>query len=156
MDDNAASRGNFLYASQSIGGNYGRANHDPLQINSSTTFHLHHQSGGDHCFQTTSGAASIVKTEASTSHQHVVQKFHHYPSLMSTRDHHHQTVHQQPHDQTLPENDRSKEVEAIKSKIIAHPQYSNLLGAYMDCQKVLCVFVYILHIYMYVYIKLPI
>ncbi|KAK8696448.1 hypothetical protein V6N13_001583 [Hibiscus sabdariffa] len=28
------------------------------------------------------------------------------------------------------------ELEAIKSKIIAHPQYSNLLEAYMDCQKV--------------------
>ncbi|XP_019153386.1 PREDICTED: homeotic protein knotted-1-like [Ipomoea nil] len=28
------------------------------------------------------------------------------------------------------------EVEAIKAKIIAHPQYSNLLEAYMDCQKV--------------------
>lgn len=26
---------------------------------------------------------------------------------------------------------------AIKSKIIAHPQYSNLLQAYMDCQKVI-------------------
>nr|GMC52468.1 homeobox protein knotted-1-like 2 [Ipomoea batatas] len=28
------------------------------------------------------------------------------------------------------------EMEAIKAKIIAHPQYSNLLEAYMDCQKV--------------------
>ncbi|KAG1348120.1 putative homeobox protein rough sheath 1-like [Cocos nucifera] len=27
-------------------------------------------------------------------------------------------------------------IEAIKAKIISHPQYSSLLGAYMDCQKV--------------------
>ncbi|PPS08433.1 hypothetical protein GOBAR_AA12213 [Gossypium barbadense] len=33
-------------------------------------------------------------------------------------------------------NESSSEVEAIKAKIIAHPQYSNLLEAYMDCQKV--------------------
>lgn len=36
--------------------------------------------------------------------------------------------------------------EAIKAKIIAHPQYSSLLQAYMDCQKVyilcVCVCVY--------------
>ncbi|GAB2222413.1 hypothetical protein Droror1_Dr00013630 [Drosera rotundifolia] len=30
----------------------------------------------------------------------------------------------------------SAEVEAMKAKIIAHPQYSNLLEAYLDCQKV--------------------
>ncbi|KAL8172079.1 hypothetical protein V2J09_023883 [Rumex salicifolius] len=30
----------------------------------------------------------------------------------------------------------SSEVDAMKAKIIAHPQYSNLLQAYMDCQKV--------------------
>ncbi|GAU26942.1 hypothetical protein TSUD_06150 [Trifolium subterraneum] len=30
----------------------------------------------------------------------------------------------------------SNEAEAIKAKIIAHPQYSSLLQAYMDCQKV--------------------
>ena len=29
------------------------------------------------------------------------------------------------------------EAEAIKAKIVAHPQYSALLAAYLDCQKVL-------------------
>jgi hypothetical protein len=29
------------------------------------------------------------------------------------------------------------EAEAIKDKIVAHPQYSALLAAYLDCQKVL-------------------
>ena len=55
MEENAGQRGNFLYASQSIGGNYGRANHEhhPLPI-SSTSFHLHHHqpsSGEGHCFR---------------------------------------------------------------------------------------------------------
>nr|AKC35105.1 knotted-like 1 protein [Primula vulgaris] len=30
----------------------------------------------------------------------------------------------------------NNDVESIKAKIISHPQYSNLLEAYMDCQKV--------------------
>ncbi|KAF3787858.1 Homeotic protein knotted-1 [Nymphaea thermarum] len=34
------------------------------------------------------------------------------------------------------EPDNSKETDAIKAKIIAHPQYSSLLEAYMDCQKI--------------------
>ncbi|CAN6482178.1 unnamed protein product [Victoria cruziana] len=34
------------------------------------------------------------------------------------------------------ELDSSRESDAIKAKIIAHPQYSSLLEAYMDCQKI--------------------
>ncbi|XP_030504829.2 homeobox protein knotted-1-like 2 isoform X1 [Cannabis sativa] len=160
-------RGNFLYSSiNSMGGgnnsNYGRGNHDHRQL-SVNSFHLQSTTaGGDHC--STGGFPPphpqshhnlnnphqpIVKTEATTSHHHHnqhVQKFHYDPNLMTTRDHHHQTVqhqvlhHQLPesqedHDQ--PQHHRSiKEVETIKDKIIAHPQYSNLLEAYMDCQKV--------------------
>jgi hypothetical protein len=30
------------------------------------------------------------------------------------------------------------EADAIKAKIVAHPQYSALLAAYLDCQKVGC------------------
>ncbi|XP_062098227.1 homeobox protein knotted-1-like 2 [Humulus lupulus] len=159
MDENSASRGNFLYSSANMGANsnYGRGNHDhQLSVNS---FHLQSTTaggGGDHCssaFQSsTTGGPNhhhhhhhhhhlpIVKTEASTSHHQHVQKFHYDPNLM-TRDHH-QTV-QQVHDHhQLPENQddqphrSNKEVETIKAKIIAHPQYSNLLEAYMDCQKV--------------------
>ncbi|GER40223.1 homeobox protein knotted-1-like 1 [Striga asiatica] len=33
---------------------------------------------------------------------------------------------------------RVDEIDAIKAKIIAHPHYSNLLEAYMDCQKEKC------------------
>ena len=146
MDENSAPRGNFLYpsANMAANSNYGRGNHDPqLTVNS---FHLQSTAaGGDHCssFQPSGPHQHhhqpIVKTEASTSHHHHVQKFH-YPNLM-TRDHH-QTVqqvhdhHQLPEDHDHDHPHRSKEVEAIKAKIIAHPQYSNLLEAYMDCQKV--------------------
>ena len=49
----------------------------------------------------------------------------------------HQVQHQQQQQQQQQQgNENSSEVEAIKAKIIAHPQYSNLLEAYMDCQKV--------------------
>ncbi|PON86205.1 Knotted-like homeobox transcription factor [Trema orientale] len=157
MDENSgAARGNFLYSSgnmQGGNGNYGRGSHDH-QLSTVNSFHLQSTAGaggGDHCsgFQSASSGPHqhhhqpIVKTEASTSHHHnhLIQKFH-YPNLM-TRDHHDQTVQQVHHDQ-LPQNHdhdhdhphRSKEVEAIKAKIIGHPQYSNLLEAYMDCQKV--------------------
>ncbi|KAL3505026.1 hypothetical protein ACH5RR_034867 [Cinchona calisaya] len=70
----------------------------------------------------------IVKTEAGSS-QHGL-KFH-YPSIIRG----HQTVHDHQQQQQQ-ESGNSSELEAIKAKIIAHPQYSNLLEAYMDCQKV--------------------
>ncbi|XP_047938185.1 homeotic protein knotted-1-like isoform X2 [Salvia hispanica] len=52
-----------------------------------------------------------VKTEAGTSHPRFQ-----YPSTFNSLD--------------------PIETDTIKAKIIAHPQYSNLLEAYMDCQKV--------------------
>ncbi|KAE8657037.1 Homeobox protein knotted-1-like 1 [Hibiscus syriacus] len=67
------------------------------------------------CYQ--SEGDQIVKTEASNS-QHG-QKFH-YPLLRGQQE----------------GNESSSEAEVIKAKIIAHPQYNNLLEAYMDCQKV--------------------
>lgn len=82
-----------------------------------------------------------VKTEAGTSqnhHHHHQAPWFHNPSVIRphqgvNRDHHHH-VHQR-----RPESDAGGgggDVDAIKAKIIAHPQYSNLLEAYMDCQKV--------------------
>lgn len=130
MDENTASRGNFLYQSPNLGANQQTTQ---MPIN---TFHL--QSGGGDCFQ--SGAHPIVKTEASTS-QHV-QKFHHYPLMSpSSRGSHHQSTVQQQQQHGHQENESSSnEVEAIKAKIIAHPHYANLLEAYMDCQKVILFF----------------
>ncbi|KAI3504917.1 hypothetical protein L1887_26704 [Cichorium endivia] len=51
----------------------------------------------------------VVKIESGGA-----QKFHNYPSVMNFHN----------------------EDEALKAKIISHPHYSNLLQAYMDCQKV--------------------
>ncbi|THG09900.1 hypothetical protein TEA_008719 [Camellia sinensis var. sinensis] len=69
-----------------------------------------------------------VILEAETS-----QKFH-YPSIIRTHTHQSSTVHH--NDQQQEENENSNDVEAIKAKIIAHPHYSSLLEAYMDCRKV--------------------
>ena len=125
LNENSAPRGNFLYASPVLAPNsspYGRASSGSNVSNQQTqmpltSFHLQ----SSECYQ--SEAHPIVKTEASPS-QHG-QKFH-YPLLRG-----HQTIHHQQEG-----NENSSEVETIKAKIIAHPQYSNLLEAYMDCQKV--------------------
>ncbi|KAK7853177.1 homeobox protein knotted-1-like 2 [Quercus suber] len=128
LNENSAPRGNFLYASPVLAANssgYGRTSSGS---NVGTQMHINTfplQSGGDCTFQ--SETHPIVKTEASTS-QHV-QKFH-YPLMRG-----HQVQHPQQQQQQQG-NENSSEVEAIKAKIIAHPQYSNLLEAYMDCQKV--------------------
>ncbi|KAG2666139.1 hypothetical protein I3843_15G038200 [Carya illinoinensis] len=128
LNENSAPRGNFLYVSPVLAANsagYGRTSSGSNVGNQQTqipisTFPL--QSGGE-CFQ--SEAHPIVKTEASTS-QHL-QTFHY--ALMRG----HPGVQQQ---QQQGNDSSSTDVEAIKGKIIAHPQYSNLLEAYMDCQKV--------------------
>ncbi|XWS21335.1 hypothetical protein CRYUN_Cryun30bG0046700 [Craigia yunnanensis] len=125
LSENGTPRGNFLYASPVLAPNsspYGRASSGSNVSNQQTqmplnSFHLL----SSECYQ--SEAHPIVKTEASTS-QHG-QKFH-YPLLRG-----HQAIHHQQEG-----NESSSEVEAIKAKIIAHPQCSNLLEAYMDCQKV--------------------
>ncbi|KAJ1423474.1 hypothetical protein SESBI_12412 [Sesbania bispinosa] len=72
------------------------------------TFHLQSGSGSDHCFQSNSNNSPIF----------------HYPLMRGN------LVQEGGSQQS------SNEVEAIKAKIIAHPQYSNLLQVYMDCQKV--------------------
>ncbi|KAA8538250.1 hypothetical protein F0562_027927 [Nyssa sinensis] len=129
LGENTTPRGSFLYGGPLLGPSssmYGRTSSGSNVSNHQTqmpmnTFHL--QSA--ECYQSESQAHPTVKTEAGTS-QHV-QKFH-YPSIIRG----HQTVLNQQEQG----NESSGEVEAIKAKIIAHPQYSNLLEAYMDCQKV--------------------
>lgn len=111
MNGNTSQRGNFLYNSStttSTSASNQQMGLSPFHLNQSTD-----------CFQSDQ-THPTVKTEASTSL--LFQKFH-YPFH-----------HQQHQDQN---NESSNEVEAIKAKIIAHPQYSNLLQAYMDCQKVI-------------------
>lgn len=63
----------------------------------------------------------MVKMEASSNNNSLHHRFH-YPSVI-----HHNSI-------------EAAAAEAIKAKIIAHPQYSSLLQAYLDCQKVCFIF----------------
>ncbi|XP_052190650.1 homeotic protein knotted-1 [Diospyros lotus] len=126
LGDNAASRASFLYGGPVLApssSSYGRTS-GGSNVNA---FHL--QSGPESC-QSDSQANPIVKTEAGSSQ--LLHKFH-YPSIIRGHQgvHHHHQDHSQHQS-----NDGSSDVEAIKAKIVAHPQYSNLLEAFMDCQKV--------------------
>lgn len=112
----------FLYGGSSVVGSssspYARGNND-LGVND-----FHHFQSRESCYDD----HPTVKTEACAS----AQKFHYSSPIMmrginsTTQDHH---SHQR-------ESENSSEAEAVKAKIVAHPQYSNLLEAYLDCQKV--------------------
>ncbi|KAL9143912.1 hypothetical protein ABFS82_14G265200 [Erythranthe guttata] len=156
MSENTNSRntGSFLYGgpvlppSSSVyggGASSGSSNHhhhhhhhQHNQLLPVSTFHL--QSGD--CYDNSdqnqnhqNQNPTSVKTEAVSSLNQA--PWFHNPSVI--RGHHHQTVQDHHHSQSQhrrPETEPAGEVDAIKAKIIAHPQYSNLLEAYMDCQKV--------------------
>ncbi|CAI9116029.1 OLC1v1017073C1 [Oldenlandia corymbosa var. corymbosa] len=120
-----------VYARTSSGSN-GQQNQLPMN---STAFQLH----SGECYDQSDGQNHhpTVKTEAGSSHHHhhhQGQKFH-YPSIIRTH-HHHQHLQQQRDENESGNNGNSDEADAIKAKIVAHPQYSDLLDAYMDCQKV--------------------
>ncbi|KAL0366316.1 UNVERIFIED_CONTAM: Homeobox protein knotted-1-like 1 [Sesamum radiatum] len=134
LSENASSRGSgFPYAGPVLAPSssvYGRTSsgssnhHGQLPMNS---FHL--QSGD--CYDQSEGQQHhpVVKTEAGSSQNHNSPRFYYYQNV---QDHHHH----HSHDHRRQESDQAPgEVDAIKAKIIAHPQYSNLLEAYMDCQK---------------------
>ncbi|XP_039069885.1 homeobox protein knotted-1-like 2 [Hibiscus syriacus] len=125
LNENNIPRGSFLYATPILAPNsspYGRAGSGSNVSNQQTEMPLiSFQLQSSECYQ--SEGHPIVKTEATNS-QHG-KKFH-YPLLSG-----HQAVHQQQEG-----SDTFNEMEAIKAKIIAHPQYSNLLEAYINCQKV--------------------
>ncbi|XP_019437866.1 PREDICTED: homeobox protein knotted-1-like 2 isoform X2 [Lupinus angustifolius] len=121
-------RENFLYTTavgDSSGGNHHHHNQFPIN-----TFHL--QSGGSgHSFQPDQVRYdSNVKTESNNNTSQQLQTpIFHYPLLRGSILQPHQTQHGGSHSSNEVEED-------IKAKIIAHPQYSNLLQVYMDCQKV--------------------
>lgn len=140
LGENTGPRGSFLYGgpvvatpSSSVFARTSSGSNNQLPINS---FHLH---SSDECYEQSEGQQHpTVKTEAggSSSHQQHGQHKFRYPSSIirshqTVQDHHHH--HQQ---QQHLESENSGEIEAIKAKIVAHPQYPNLLEAYMDCQKV--------------------
>ncbi|KAK4434288.1 Homeobox protein knotted-1-like 2 [Sesamum alatum] len=139
LSENASSRGSgFPYAGPVLAPSssvYGRTSsgsgnhHGQMPMNS---FHL--QSGD--CYDQSEGQQHpVVKTEAGSSQNHSPRFY--YPSMIrgyqNVQDHHH---HHHDHHRRQESDQASGEVDAIKAKIIAHPQYSNLLEAYMDCQKV--------------------
>ncbi|XP_073118683.1 homeobox protein knotted-1-like 2 [Henckelia pumila] len=115
-NSNINSRGNFIYMAPVYGrtNNNTSASQSQMMMSSSSSFHLQSY---DHESQHN---ISTVKTEAASQIIHPLTIFN-YPSIINT------PLHQQT---------TTSEVDAIKAKIIAHPHYSNLLEAYMDCQKV--------------------
>ncbi|XP_042046830.1 homeotic protein knotted-1-like [Salvia splendens] len=110
MSGNSNSRCNFLYGDSSV---YGR----------SSSFHLQSPDCYD---QSETKQQQPVKIE-SRNHSSRFQYSAITPAAVED--------HRRRHDRGQ-ENHDSGEAESIKAKIIAHPQYSSLLDAYMDCQKV--------------------
>lgn len=100
----------------------GRHRGNLLYSSNQTTMSFHLQSTADHqeCFQ----SPTHVKTEASNNNNSTNHHLSHHQKLRCSL--------QGISDESLSSDD----VEAIKAKIVAHPRYSNLLEAYMDCQKV--------------------
>ncbi|KAE9588491.1 hypothetical protein Lal_00002889 [Lupinus albus] len=127
-------RPNFLYSSLASGSGVGNHHHHhhEFPIN---TFHNLQSDGGSyhphHCFQSNQVPPhSSVKTEADSTNSQLHSPIFHYPLMRGNLHNNMMQQHQEGNQIS------SNEVEVIKAKIIAHPQYSNLLEAYMDCQKV--------------------
>nr|GLL48185.1 class-I knotted1-like homeobox protein IBKN2 [Ipomoea trifida] len=121
----------FMYGSSVLGPpSYGRTGGESNHV--ATGFHLQPGGGGECYGQSDGPPHTTVKSEgggssASHHHHHHHQMFQ-YPLMI--RDHLHPRQQESAGDNSLSEGD------AMKAKIIAHPQYSNLLEAYVDCQKV--------------------
>jgi len=140
-NSNQSSRPNFLYSIASGNNQHQHQHHHNHQHNQipMNNFHLQ-SSGSDNCFQSdqVQQQHSAVKTEANSTSQLHTPIFH-YPALMRTNIIPHTNIMHNHHHQGGgggSPSSSSGEAEAIKAKIIAHPQYSSLLQAYMDCQKV--------------------
>ncbi|KAI3886246.1 hypothetical protein MKW92_038797 [Papaver armeniacum] len=107
--------------------------------------HQHEQAHHHPIVKTEAVGATYSQQQQQQQQIHNHQEFH-YPSLMRGGGHgnpqqetvqqHHQQQQQQRQQGGGFNNSNNNNLEAIKAKIITHPQYSNLLEAYMDCQKV--------------------
>jgi len=154
MSENSGAhqRGGFTYVTSSI-----LAPNNTSSPSPSSSSYVGGRTPFQACFQHEGGGGSpVVKSEGGGTPHQYFPRFH-YPLLTTAaaaRGHHQAPTptafHQQQDVGGAGENhgnsstSGSHEVEAIKAKIIAHPQYSNLLEAYLDCQKVyspFCVFV---------------
>ncbi|KAE9599963.1 putative transcription factor Homeodomain-TALE-KNOX family [Lupinus albus] len=123
-------RPNFLYSSLASGSTLENHPHR-YPINN---FHFQSDGGSDHHHHGFPSDQvpphSDVKSEApNTTTSQLFSPIFHYPLM---RGNFHKNTMQQYQGGSQSFN----EVEHIKAKIIAHPQYSNLIEAYIDCQKV--------------------
>ncbi|XP_058080952.1 homeotic protein knotted-1-like [Magnolia sinica] len=133
LNENTTNRGSFIYAVPANTPNpsvyvqssnsSGSSMQQQQQQQSLPVGSFHHQSG--ECFPTLA-----VKMEGSSSQQQQQQEFH-YPFVVRGP-----VQQQQQQQQQQQGNGSSNDVDAIKAKIVSHPQYSHLLEAYMGCQKV--------------------
>lgn len=147
MSENSGAhqRGGFTYVTSSI-----LAPNNSSSPSPSSSSYVGGRTPFQACFQQEGGGGSpVVKSEGGGTPHQYFPRFH-YPLLTTAaaaaRGHHQPPTptafHQQQDVGGGGENhgnsssSGSHEVEAIKAKIIAHPQYSNLLEAYLDCQKV--------------------
>uniref|UniRef100_A0A7C8ZXG7 Homeobox domain-containing protein n=1 Tax=Opuntia streptacantha TaxID=393608 RepID=A0A7C8ZXG7_OPUST len=146
MSENSGAhqRGGFTYVTSSI-----LAPNNTSSPSPSSSSYVGGRTPFQACFQHEGGGGSpVVKSEGGGTPHQYFSRFH-YPLLTTAaaaRGHHQAPTptafHQQQDVGGGGENhgnsstSGSHEVEAIKAKIIAHPQYSNLLEAYLDCQKV--------------------
>ncbi|XP_043707907.1 homeotic protein knotted-1-like [Telopea speciosissima] len=79
-------------------------------------------------------SSSNVLDQQQQHTQMPMNAFHHY---LHHHHHHHQSGVCFPSNAPpVVKTEARGEAEAIKAKIVAHPQYSNLLEAYMECQKI--------------------
>ncbi|CAN1763941.1 Homeobox protein knotted-1-like 2 [Linum perenne] len=140
-------RGNFLYASAVVGGGgggnsssstspYGRTTSSTGGGSSGGLTHFHLLNNNNTIIPNFQSADQQVKTESPAA-----SKFHHYSLLRDQYQHqHHQLNTNNSNENSSNSNSCGVggvvEVESLKAKIISHPHYSNLLQAYMDCQKV--------------------
>ncbi|CAI9763083.1 unnamed protein product [Fraxinus pennsylvanica] len=130
-ENTISSRSNFLYGGSLFAPRsslYGRTNNGSNNQQSRFPIKIFHHQSIDWYEQSEGQGHTAVKTEAGTSQNHA-PKFH-YPRIIRG---HHSIQDNRPRQQDY---ENSSEVDAIKDKIIAPPQYSNLLEVYMDCQKV--------------------
>ncbi|KAK4750508.1 hypothetical protein SAY87_003990 [Trapa incisa] len=87
-----------------------------------TTMSFHLQSSADHqqCLQSPAHVKTEEITKSSCTNHHLGQQRKLRCPLQGMGN----------------ESSSSNQVESIKAKIVAHPRYSDLLEAYMDCQKI--------------------
>ncbi|CAH9053545.1 unnamed protein product [Cuscuta europaea] len=122
---------NFMYGGGgSVLGSYGRPSGAAESNHISTGFHLQSGGGGGECYSQSEGHSPQVKSEGENASLHHHHQMFQYPLIARDHEYHHQQQGPPATGNSIGDGD------ALKAKIVAHPNYSNLLEAYIDCQKV--------------------